>query len=142
MCTSVPPGRANTRNVPDREYVSRIAELASARSRHRDEPPRGEPGSGFARPRDALGDGATGSALREDHHRAAEASAREVRTSLLRGDHLDIRMRYPSPRGEVIGRLLAVVENGELRSVHASCTFRGDANAALCERIAGSLTLR
>ncbi|HZO12925.1 MAG TPA: hypothetical protein VFB62_06695 [Polyangiaceae bacterium] len=58
-----------------------------------------------------------------------------------KGGRLQIDMRYPSPRGEVIGRLIASLDaEGKLRSVHALCTFEGS-NAALCERIVSSLVV-
>lgn len=62
-------------------------------------------------------------------------------TKLEKG-RLEIGMRYPSPRGEVIGKLIASLDaEGKLRSVHALCSFEGESNAALCERIVSSLVV-
>jgi hypothetical protein len=55
---------------------------------------------------------------------------------------LEVHMRYPAPRGEVIGRLIAAVDpNGKLTSVHALCTFDSESLAPLCERVVSSLAL-
>jgi hypothetical protein len=54
--------------------------------------------------------------------------------------HVDIRMRYPAPRGEVIGRILAVVDTQHrLRSFQAVCSH--DSTDGSCERIIDSLEL-
>jgi hypothetical protein len=60
----------------------------------------------------------------------------------LQGSDLDLRMAYATPRGRVTGRVLARVDDGaRLRSVHAFCTYEGDAAQGACDRVVGSLEL-
>jgi hypothetical protein len=59
-----------------------------------------------------------------------------------RPGELEVRMRYPAPRGEVIGRLVAKLDpNHRLRTAHAMCSFDSDSFAPTCEQVVRSLTL-
>jgi len=54
--------------------------------------------------------------------------------------HIDIHMRYPAPRGDVVGRIVAAIDQQRrLRSFHAVCSH--DGGSSDCERIVDSLLL-
>jgi hypothetical protein len=61
-------------------------------------------------------------------------------TVTRRERHIDIRMRYPAPRGEVVGRIIAGIDRQHrLRSFNAVCSHGGGSSD--CERVVDSLSL-